>query len=84
MWLLHLCFCYHFEQAHFVMFNGLLFILFVKLLVFVCKDENLVTFLFIHTIQLTLTVSKLHPFFCVLPSLQFEKLKHCPILLMLD
>ena len=25
-----------------------------------------------------------HFFLCVLPSLQFEKLKHCPILLMLD
>ena len=45
------------------MFSGLLFILFVKLLVFVCKAEILVTFLFIHTIKLTLTVSKLHPFF---------------------
>ena len=67
------------------MFSGFLFILFVKMLVFVCKAENLVTFIFIHTIQLTLTVSKLYPFFFyVLPSLQFEKLKHCPILLMLD
>ena len=51
---------------------------------FFCKAENIAIYLFIHTIQLTLTVCKITPFFCVLPNLQFEKLKHCPILLMLD
>ena len=29
---MYLCFCYYFEQAHFVMFSGLLVFLFVKLL----------------------------------------------------
>ena len=29
---IYLCFCYYFEQAHFVMFSGLLVFLFVKLL----------------------------------------------------
>ena len=29
-------------------------------------------------------VQKLHPFFCVLSNLWFEKLKLCPILLLLD
>ena len=29
-----ICFCYYFEQAHFVLFSGLLFVLLVKLLVF--------------------------------------------------
>ena len=77
-------FLYYFEQAHFVMSSGLLFILFMKLLVCFCKDENIVIYLFIHTIQLNLFNSKIAPFFFFLPSLQFEKLKHCPILLILD
>ena len=68
-----------------MLFSGLLFVLFVKLLVFFEKlKKKIAIYLLIHTIQLTLIVSKSHPFFCVLPSLQFEKLKHCPILLMLD
>ena len=29
---MYLCFCFYFEQAHFVMFSGLLVVLFVKLL----------------------------------------------------
>ena len=55
--------------SHFVMFSGLLIFLFVKLLYYT-----------------TYFVQKLHPFFffCVLPNLWFEKLKLCPILLMLD
>ena len=32
-----------------------------------CKAEKISIYIFIHTIQLTLTVSKLHQFFCVLP-----------------
>ena len=34
------------SKAHFVMSSGLLFTLFEKLLVFVCKDENLVISLY--------------------------------------
>ena len=62
-----------FEQAHFGMFSGLLVIIifFVKLLYYTAYF-----------------VKKLHPniyiFFCVFPSLQFENMKHCLILLMLD
>ena len=69
-----------------MMSRGLLFTPFLlKLLVFVCNAENLVAFLFIHTIQLTFMASKSHHFFfCVLPKPQVEKLKHCPILLMLE
>ena len=66
-WLLHLYFCYYFEQAHFPMFSGLLVFLFVKLLYYT-----------------TYFVQKMHPFFFFLPNLWFEKLKLCPILLMLD
>ena len=52
---------------------------------FFCKDENIALYLFIHTIQLTLTVFKITPIlFCVFPNLQFEKLKHYTMLLMLD
>ena len=40
-----------------------LFVLVVKLLVSFYKDENIVTFLFIHTIQLIFTASKTTPFF---------------------
>ena len=75
------------SKAHFMMSRGLLLTLLLKLLVFVCKAENLVAFLFIHTIPLTFMASKSHNFFFVffvLPSLQVEKLEHCPILLMLD
>ena len=64
-------FCYYFVQAHFVMFSGLLGPLSIKLLYF------------------TATFSKFGPVFAtkifvVLPNLWFEKLKLCPILLMLD
>ena len=63
-------FCY-FVQAHFVMFSGLLGPLSIKLLYF------------------TAYFSKFGPVFAiklfvVLPNLWFEKLKLCPILLMLD
>ena len=81
---MHLCFYYYFEQVHFVLFSGLLFVLVVNLLVSFCKAENIVISLFIQIMKLTITVSKLHPFYCVFPNLQFEKLKHCPILFMLD
>ena len=67
---MYLCFCYYFEQAHFVMFSGLLVFLFVKLLYYTTYFlKNCTRFFF---------------FFCVLSSLQFEKLKDYPILLMLD
>ena len=64
--------CYYFVQAHFVMFSGLLGPLSIKLLYFT-------TYLF----------SKFGPilqskFLCVLLNLWFEKLKLCPIILMLD
>ena len=76
---------YVFEQAHFVCLVACCLFLFVKLLVCFCKAKNIVIYLFIHTIQLTFSILKLHPFFlCVLPSLQFEKLKYYPIMLMLD
>ena len=52
-----------FEQVHFVLYSGLLFVFVVKLLVSFCKVENIVIYLFIHIIQLTITVSNLHPFF---------------------
>ena len=52
------------SKAHFMMSKGLLFTPFLlNILVFYCKDENLVAFLFIHTIQLTFTASKSHQFF---------------------
>ena len=35
---------------------------------FFVKSKYIAIYLFIHTIQLTLTVSKLHPFCCVLPA----------------
>ena len=65
-------FCYHFVQAHFVMFSGLLGSLFYKAV-----------------ILYSLLFSKSGPVFAtklfvVLPNLWFEKLKLCPILLMLD
>ena len=66
-----------------MLFSGLLFVLFVKLLVVFEKLKYSHLF-YIHTIQLTSRALKPHPFFCVLPSLQFEKLKHFPILLLLD
>ena len=47
--------------------------------------SGLLVFLFVKDVILySLLFQKLHPFFCVLPSLRFEKLKHCPILFMLD
>ena len=79
-WILHSCLYCYFQQAHFVMFSGLLFIRFVEAVVCFCKDENIAIYLLIHTKLAPI----LEPFFCVLPSLQFEKLKHCPISLMLD
>ena len=70
------------------MFSGLLFVSFVKLFVCFCKDENIELYILIHTIQLGFFFflnSKIAPFFCVvLPNLQVGKLKHCPMLLMLD
>ena len=68
---MYLCFCYYFEQAHFVMFSGLLVFLFVKLLYYTTCFSKIGPIL--------------HPnFFCVLLNLWFEKLKLCLILLMLD
>ena len=63
---------YYFVQAHFVMFSGLLGPLSIKLLYHAAIFfKNLDPFL--------------QPkFLCVLPSSYFEKLKICPILLMLD
>ena len=55
---------YYFEQAHFVFVNGFLFVLFVKLLVvFFLKAENIAIYFYIHTIQPTLLVFKIAPFF---------------------
>ena len=67
-WLLHLCFCYYFlfyyfEQAHFVFVSGLLFFLFVKLLVVFEKLKNIAIYFYVHTIQPTLLVFKIAPFF---------------------
>ena len=64
--------CYYFVQAHFVMFNGLLGPFFYKAV-----------------ILYSLLFQNLDPFFAiklfvVLPNLWFEKLKLCPIILMLD
>ena len=62
-------FCCYFEQVFFFFMWRLmtcrmqLFVLVVKLLVSFYKDENIVTFLFIHTIQLIFTASKTTPFF---------------------
>ena len=50
-WILHSCLYCYFEQAHFVMFSGLLFIRFVEAVVCFCKDENIAIYIFIHTIQ---------------------------------
>ena len=59
-----------------MMFSGLLVFLFVKLLYYTTyyfkKKKKMLAPIFAPI------------FFCVLPSLQFEKLKHYPILLMLD
>ena len=62
---------YVFEQAHFVCLVACCLFLFVKMLVCFCKAENIVIYLFIHTIQLTFSILKLHPlfFFFFLPSL---------------
>ena len=59
---MHLCFCYYFEKAHFVMLGGLV--------VFFCEV--------CYTIQLILFKNCAHFFFCVLPNLWFEKLKLSP------
>ena len=66
------------------MFSGLLFTLFAKLLVFVCKDENLVISLYTYHTAYVYGFKITPIFFYVLPSLQFEKLKHRLILLILD
>ena len=54
---------YVFEQVHFVCLVACCLFLFVKLLVCFCKVKNIVIYLFIHTIQLTFSILKLHPFF---------------------
>ena len=64
-------FCYYFVQAHFVMFSGLLGPLSIKLLYFTTYFFKIWTHFVIKI-------------FVVLPNLWFEKLKLCPILLMLD
>ena len=76
--ILHLCFaftfmsCYYYVQAHFVMFSGLLGPLFYKaVILYSLLFQNLDP---IFAIKL----------FVVLPNLWFEKLKFCPILLMLE
>ena len=70
------------------MFSGLLFIPFVKLSVCFYKDENIVIYILIHTIQLSFFSQfknfTFFFFFLVLPNLQVGKLKHCLMLLMLD
>ena len=65
-------FCYYFVQAHFVMFSGLLGPLSIKLLYF--------TAYFFKIWARFLQQNFL--WFCL--NLWFEKLKLCPILLMLD
>ena len=64
-------FCYHFVQAHFVMFSGLLGPLSIKLLYFTAYFFKIWARFCNQT-------------FVVLPNLWFEKLMLCPILLMLD
>ena len=65
-------FCYHFVQAHFVMFSGLLGPLSIKLLYCTAYFFKIWTRFCNQN------------FFLVLPNPWFEKLKFCPILLMLD
>ena len=64
-------FCYYFVQAHFVMFSGLLGPLSIKLLYFTAYFFKIWARFCNQT-------------FCGFPNLWFEKLKLCPILLMLD
>ena len=64
-------FCYHFVQAHFVMFSGLLGPFSIKLLYFTA---------YFFKIWARFAIK----LFVVLPNLWFEKLKLCQILLMLD
>ena len=64
-------FCYYFVQAHFVMFRGLLGPLSIKLLYITAYFFKI----------WALFATKL---FVVLPNLWSEKLKLCPIILMLD
>ena len=66
-----LCFCYYFEQAHFVMSNGLLGFLSIKFLYHIAYFFKIWTHF----------ATKI---FVVLPNLQVGKLKLCLILLMLD
>ena len=59
---MHLCFCYYFEQAHLVMFSGLMVFLFCEAVI----------------LYSLLIGPILHPiffFFCVLPNLWFEKIE---------
>ena len=70
---MYLCFCFYFEKAHFVMFNGLLVVLFVKLLYYI-------TYFFKNWTHFAPKCFLL----CVLRSLQFEKFKLCLILSLLD
>ena len=63
---------YHFEQAPFLMFSGFLGPLSIKLLYYIAYFFKIWT-RFCNQM-----------FFVVLPNLWFEKLKLCPILLMLD
>ena len=61
---IYLCFCYYFEQAHFVMFSG-------SLVLFIYLFFGEVVILY------SLIFQKLHPLFVVLPNLQVGKLKLC-------
>ena len=64
-------FCYHFVQANFVMFSGLLGPLSINLLYFTAYFFKI-------------WARFCNKIFVVLPNLWFEKLMLCPILLMLD
>ena len=68
------------------MINGLLSVPFYEAvcLFFEKKNENIVIYILIHTIQLIFSIKKLHFFFVVLPNLQVGELKPCIMLLMLD
>ena len=65
---------YHFEKASFVMFSGLLGPLSIKLLYYTTYFFKI----------WTRFLNQIFFFFVVLPNLWFEKLKLCPIVLMLD
>ena len=63
--------CYYYVQAHFVMFSGLMGPLSMKLLYFTA---------YFFKIWARFAIK----LFVVFPNMWFEKLKLCPILLMLD